>query len=187
MTLEKLGMMLFLDYWNQFNGIKQHLSQSLSELIKALEETLCLVKKGSGQLSLHPVQGAIIAKLFAPLEQLLRYSEKKCGTEAPSPQISSELKNHVIQSLIDALTKEMDQIGAVEALQNPLKIKALESVKKVLLEQQGIHPASEDQAPETNSETDDVVISLAANGAVSTLHFQADRSDEDLLPQMKTA
>lgn len=204
MRLEKLGMMLFLEYWNQLNDVKYHLSRSLAELIKALEETLKIVQKGSQQLSVHPVQDNILAKLFGPLRSLLHYSEQKCESSSPSTPDTPhppEIKAHIIQSLIDALEQEMAHITAEEAMHNPLKIKALESVKTVLLEQQVDRQVDRPHNPRDKSpplpadeipiEEEDVVISLAGSGAASTLHFQADREDRDgdviHLPRAKTA
>lgn len=164
MSLGKLGMMLVLDYWEQFHAVKTHLSRSAVEFIKALEETVKIAQKTGERLPFSSLQSSLASKAFTPLELVLRYSEQlatRAAREQPaerdkapqsaasvSPLVATELKTHIIESLIDALESEIAKTSAAEAMHNPYKIKALESVKQVLLEQ---HPkTASDDTPDSD-------------------------------------
>ncbi len=189
MKLEQLGMMMLLEYGSQLGAIKHHAARAAVEMMKALEETLKLVQKGSAQVSLHPLQSELGEKVLEPVLKLLRFSGEWLEREAPiSSPLEGEqntvkkIKTQIVRELVGVLDRELIDTSANDAIANPWKSRAILSIKQILIEQleaaaKENKPSGRDRAP---NRSDDIVISLPTQDSVHTLHVQADREAEHI-------
>ena len=195
MSLSKLGVMLLADYWKQFDTIRAHLSQSAVELIKAMEETLSVVEKGNGQLSIHPLQETLVNKALGPLSLLLQHSGNKLRKQRLAPESvptadplrlsqGNDIKRRLIHSLVEALDAEMARVACCgDTAQASLTRDALETVRKVLLSQvpETLADDKNDSAA-PHPEEEEVVITFKNDSELTTLQLEQDHVCEEEIP-----
>ncbi|MBX7147887.1 hypothetical protein K1X76_02275 [bacterium] len=139
MSLEKLGLLFLLNYFNQLGTVKNHLLLALREVLLAMNASVEIVAqtanpriKGTGLDVFQPLvkqaQGVInytIDKITPPDSQL---EEGKAPSE-------THLKEHIVDSIISAIDDEIENTSELTNQKSRLKVEALQTVKEVLLSQ----------------------------------------------------
>lgn len=132
MNLEKLGLILFIKYLRQFEGVKKHLLASLRELLMAMSSTLSI----SNQItSDNFILGRIhtLETTFRKIDSALNYSIKQLETKpSPATEPNNHLKDNIVESIVSVINEEIEKIAESSSINKDLKIEALDTVKKVL-------------------------------------------------------
>lgn len=136
MNLEKLGLMLLLNTFNQLGQVKNHLQIALKEVLLAIQATIDIATKSPPESLLGSNQ-EVIGLLFTPVQKVLTYTLDKVSppvAESP-PTEAPHLKNHIVDSIISAIDDEIENIRDTSGEKGKLKVEALMTVKQVLLQQ----------------------------------------------------
>ncbi len=132
MNIEKLGLLLFIKYVRQFELVKEHLANSLKELLLAASSTLNITTQIAGANPFYKFMPLMDAT-FKRLNALLAYSVKQLeGPPQNTGAKHEELRQNIIESIVGVLDEEIDGLILSDTLNKDLKIEALTTVKKVL-------------------------------------------------------
>lgn len=132
MNLDKLGLVFFINYFNQIDSVKKHLTNSLRELLLAMSSTLDIVQQTAER---NRVFNRIdLASLpLKRIDSLLQFAvQRLAASPTPVPPDARHLKEHVVESIIAVIDEEIDSLSSRLSPRNQLKIEALGTVKQVL-------------------------------------------------------
>lgn len=139
MSLEKLGLLFLLNYFNQLGTVRNHMQLALRELLLAMQASVEITLDSANKTVLGNKMEA-----FSPLTQqlmsLIQFSIDKVTPSdgLPDPMVDEghKLKEHIVNSIISAIDDEIENTKGTMNEKNKLKIEALYTVKQVLLNQQ---------------------------------------------------
>ncbi len=143
MKLEKIGLMLILNYLNQLGTVKNHLQLAVKQVLLAVQASIDIVAKSPPQ-SLLGSNKEVITLLFTPIQKMLEYSIDRVSPATTSSEVLEEnknstegrfLKEHIVSSIISVIDDEIENTRDTASEKSKLKIEALNTVKKVLLAQ----------------------------------------------------
>jgi hypothetical protein len=132
MNLDRLGLMFFINYFNQIDSVKKHLTNSLRELLLAMSSTLDIVQQTAERNRVFN-RIDIAAMPIKRIDALLQFAvQRLAATPAPATPDTRRLKEHVVESIISVIDEEIDSLSSRLSPRNQLKIEALGTVKQVL-------------------------------------------------------
>lgn len=138
--LEKIGLMILLNYFNQMGTVKNHLQLALKQVLLAMQASMEIIKQAP-PTNLLGGNRDTINLLFGPIQKILEFSIEKVE---PAPEfVESEkklqeamkIKGHILSSIISVIDDEIENTRNVTSEKSKLKIEALSTVKQVLLTQ----------------------------------------------------
>ena len=140
MSLEKLGLLFLLNYFNQLGTVKNHLMMALREVLLAMNASVEMVAqtanpriKGTGLDVLSPFIKQAQGVLSYTIEKITPEETLADGSaKAPS---ETYLKEHIVDSIISAIDDEIENTSELTSQKSRLKVEALQTVKEVLLNQ----------------------------------------------------
>lgn len=139
MSLEKIGLLFLLNYFNQLNTVKSHLFLAAKEVLEAVRASTDIVAE-SATKTVVGSKLEFIAPILAQVQSVLAYGIHKmetagAGGGALPPASSYKLKNQVLESIISAIDEEIEGTPDTLNEKSRLKIEALNSVRQVLQSQ----------------------------------------------------
>lgn len=138
MNLEKIGLLLLLNYFNQLGTVKNHLLLALKQVLLAIQASLEIVTH-SPPNSILGGNKEMIHLLFTPVQKVLNYAIERVtpqdGVEEVAESEGQFLKEHIVSSIVSVIDDEIENTRETTSEKGKLKIEALNTVKKVLLTQ----------------------------------------------------
>lgn len=139
MSLEKLGLIFLINYFNQLGTVKNHLLSAVKEVILAIQASLDIWAKTAPKAVLGS-RLEFISPILSQIQSLLTYTIEKISPEIIQSEsfVAGEeqrLKGHIVNSIISAIDDEIVHTRDTSSEKNKLKIEALHTVKKVLINQ----------------------------------------------------
>lgn len=149
MNFEKLGLLLLFNYFDQLGAVKNHLLLALKQVLLAIQASTEIVTK-SPPNTLLGGNKEIITLMFSPVQKVLSYTIDRVTPYASEEEGSTNeedsglhLKEHIVNSIVSVIDDEIENTRETSTEKNKLKIEALNTVKKVLLNQtKNIPPVS---------------------------------------------
>ncbi len=138
MNLERIGLLLLLNYFNQLGTVKNHLLLALKQVLLAIQASMEIVTK-SPPNSILGGNKEMIHLLFSPVQRVLTYAIDRVtpqdGLEESTESDGQFLKEHIVSSIVSVIDDEIENTRETTSEKGKLKIEALNTVKKVLLTQ----------------------------------------------------
>lgn len=136
MGIERLGLLFLLRYFNHLGEVKDHLLTALREVVLAINSTLDIIVETAKDSSLGPHVDKI-DPLIEKVNDLIEYSLEKItpadkGLSRLSQKEAFLLKETLVQSIVNALDEEIDQVQNPHTKEGKIRIEALATVKQVL-------------------------------------------------------
>lgn len=136
MSIERLGLLFLLRYFNHLGEVKDHLLSALREVVLAINSTLDVFVETARDSSL----GSHVEKidpLIGKVNSLIEYSLEKITPAGGNLSRLSEketflLKETLIHSIVKALDEEIDHVQNPHTKEGKIRIEALATVKQVL-------------------------------------------------------
>lgn len=134
MNLDKLGLVFFINYFNQIDSVKRHLLASFREFLLALASSFEIVSRTAEQNTIFN-RFDLIAGSLKKVEDLLKFSVLQLSPLQGSGQLkdTEQLKAHVVESIIAVIDEEIEAVGRTTNVRNQMKAEALYTVKQVLI------------------------------------------------------
>jgi len=138
--LEKLGLMILLNYFNQMGTVKNHLQLALKQVLLAVQASMEIVKQAP-PTNLLGGNRETLNLIFGPIQKVLEFSIDKVD---PNPEFEEaqkkmnetlHIKEHILSSIISVIDDEIENTRHVTSEKSKLKIEALTTVKQVLMTQ----------------------------------------------------
>ena len=135
LNLEKLGVVLFVKYLRQFDVVRNHLASSLKELLMAASSSIEVsseIAADTPGFNKFETLNSIIQKI----DSLLKHSIDNLDVKEKNRD-HDELKENVLVSIIQSLDDEIIYLQDSDENNIDLKIDALKTVKRVIVNQIG--------------------------------------------------
>lgn len=133
MNLEKISLLLIIKYFRQFGGVKKHLTASFKELLLAVSSSIEIANQVSANNALLS-KFEPFSRTLRRVDDLLQYGviQLESLNPAPEPPKESQIRDHILESIIEVIDDECERIQNTNPRNARLKIEALETVKSVL-------------------------------------------------------
>lgn len=135
MSLENLGLLLFIKYIRQVDTIKKHMMGSFREFVLALSASFDImnnVAKTIPYFSQIESLGAVLGKIDGVIK-LAVTGLNKHSPQDKETELQERLKKQVLESIIDIIDDEITNLEINKTKNARLKKQALESIKTAFL------------------------------------------------------
>lgn len=139
MSLEKLGLLFLINYFNQLGEVKNHVLLALKEILLAVQSSVEIFNQSARQ----PLLGnktEFLDPLFSQVNRVLNFTIEKVAPDGVSQMPSyfpegMKLKEHIVSSIISAIDDEIENTREPVSEKSKLKVEALQTVRQVLINQ----------------------------------------------------
>lgn len=140
MSLEKLGILFLLNYFNQLGTVRDHVMLAVKEILMAVQASISILSQSTTKTVLGNRMEEVLNPVMGRVQNLLDYTIEKITPsgpteEAPNLKEGMKLKEHIVSSIISAIDDEIENTRSTTSEQNKLKVEALHTVKEVLMNQ----------------------------------------------------
>jgi hypothetical protein len=136
MNLEKLGVLVFLKYFQEFGGARKHLVASLRELLLATSESLEATNRITTENQVFNKIDSVETILALVNDVVKTTAGRLRQADGVTTKLSEEkIKKEMIQTMIDAVNEEIEQVSDRVDPHKQAKIDALMTVRNVFTRQ----------------------------------------------------
>ncbi|MBU0504815.1 MAG: hypothetical protein ABII18_04220 [bacterium] len=136
MNLEKLGVLVFLKYFQEFGGARKHLVASLRELLLATSESIEATNRITAENQAFKKIDSVETILALVNDIVKTTAGRLRSAEGLATKISEEkIKKEMMQTMIEAINEEIEQVSDRVDPHKQAKIDALMTVRNVFTRQ----------------------------------------------------
>lgn len=134
MNFEKIALVLFLKYVQQFGDIKTHLTNALREMILAATTSMEVVQQTAKENKVSQ-QAPLLQTVLDKTDSFLQFALTKIPEKISEENVQDEVlfKQEIWESVILAIEEEIENISEKPTPSAKLQIEALETIRQALL------------------------------------------------------
>lgn len=137
MSLEKLGVLFLLNYFNQLSTVKNHVLNAVKEILLAIQSSVDILSQSTSK-SLLGNRVDFLNPMISQINRVLDYTIERITPDqvvSPGEETGQRIKDHIVGSIISAIDDEIENTRNLASEKNKLKVEALYTVKQVLMTQ----------------------------------------------------
>lgn len=131
MSLENLGLLLFIKYVRQIDAIKKHMMGSFREFVLALSASFDIINGAAKSIPFFN-QMESLGTVLKKIDGVIKYAVSelnKQSNHAQETQLQERLKEQVLESILSIIDDEISSLEGKKTKNSILKKQALESIK----------------------------------------------------------